>query len=778
MVTFVRRMWREIAEIIILREDSPARFEKFCAELCEKSEGGTFLTTSRSFDQARDAIGVGRSKGSHRQIVLCTLEGNIKRKLTLDVDHLAKTSTPDRIVYCWNKRLSQYTADYLVAIIRKKFRSSSVVVYGAEELAGLSEKHPDPLQNYYHAELASITKVAGSSGAETKGLSLALAAFGSEDAMKLRSEVSMAALLSIIKSKPGLGLPEIAGELSQQLQLPKRLNLEYMETIATEIVNEDLIEKKGNGWVLTSCGERRIGNLTTNAADQLLAGRVLIRQKLETSIGRKLDDKHYETMWSSLQDCFAELFYSNGLATICAVNEILLGSESDPSSKVNLMKLVSDGAKRVGQTTQNPETRDELQRAVLDIFTERTGEAFDWLARVAERFVALCSLGLEATSAEEVRKILLRYQLSLDTDIVLTYLCDGEPDHEAAVELLNRWLEIKGEVMVAPTILQEVANHAWIADRHFEPTVHLLGKLQEKDLPYYTDNAFVRAFHAHAESSKDKAKWPKFIEQYRGNTKEDYSNIAEILSDELRMTTLSEKFDTNLAGQILKYLGEQLQRMKSRKHPHEGLTSEDMGKAKRDGELLATIAAARELNKRANVEKTVVVISSSGRLRQAYQQFRPKLGNPDAVLSLSALSYLLSMLPENPLGAGSLRRALFDVTMKAGSSEAQQLAMQIIKSAGTFEVPSARRVTLRRALERSIRDHAERLGKKPGVVEKQFVMHQRGVPYSEIIGAAVKQMAVPAPEIARRDARIRELEHRIDELEAEAAAQKTRQKLN
>jgi hypothetical protein len=235
-------MWRELAEIILLREDNPTRFEKFCAELCEKSEGGTFLTTSRSFDQARDAVRVGRSKGSHSQIVLCTLERNIKRKLTADIDHLSKTSTPDRIVYCWNQRLSQYTADHLAAIIRKKFPSSSVAVYGVEELAGLAEKFPAPFDKYYQAELASITRVSKpSTPAETKGLSLALAAFGSEDAKKLRSEVSIAALLSIIKDHPGAPLNQLAGELSNQLQLPHRLNVEYIRTITTECLDESLI---------------------------------------------------------------------------------------------------------------------------------------------------------------------------------------------------------------------------------------------------------------------------------------------------------------------------------------------------------------------------------------------------------------------------------------------------------------------------------------------------------------------------------------------------------
>jgi hypothetical protein len=82
------------------------------------------------------------------------------------------------------------------------------------------------------------------------------------------------------------------------------------------------------------------------------------------------------------------------------------------------------------------------------------------------------------------------------------------------------------------------------------------------------------------------------------------------------------------------------------------------------------------------------------------------------------------MLPDNPLGAGALRRALFDITLKESSSEAQQLALQIIKSAGTFEIPAARRVTLRRALEKSIREEAERRGVKPSTAEKEFATHK------------------------------------------------------
>jgi len=54
------------------------------------------------------------------------------------------------------------------------------------------------------------------------------------------------------------------------------------------------------------------------------------------------------------------------------------------------------------------------------MFMHPSGPAFEWLSRVCERFVALCALGLETHSGDEIRRVLRDYQLVLDTDIVLT----------------------------------------------------------------------------------------------------------------------------------------------------------------------------------------------------------------------------------------------------------------------------------------------------------------------------------------------------------------------
>ncbi len=753
-------------EIILTREDSPLKFEKFCAELMEKVEGSSFVTTSRSYDRGRDAIGIGRSKGSHANIVLCTIqERNLETKVQLDATELARNASPDRIVYCYSRPLSQLQTDKLTAIIRDIFPKISIAVLGGEALAQLARKYDAIVNKYYGPELRAIHSISEPQGisAEKRGLVLALHAFGSEDAQHLRKEMSTAAVLNVISGTEVATDKAIAQQLSIELQLPKQLNTEFVSAITSECESSGLIERKGDKWLLTKAGLEHSAALTTQVAEQLLAGRAIIRKKLESSLGKPIVDDHFEKIWSTLQDFFAQLFYTNGLSTICAVNEVLSGTASQKANKSRLHALVAEGAAQVRATTAIPELGEELEQAVLDIFTERTGDAFEWLAKVAERFVALCSMGLEATTAEEIRSILRRYKLLLDSDIILTYLCEGEPDHEAAKEILDRWLRIGGEILLALPVMQEVAAHASISDRTFPDTVHLLGRLTGEERIHYTNNAFVRAFHVIAKSSADRSKWRTFIQQYQGTSTEDYSKIVEILTDELHAKVITTGLDAELAKAIADFLKERLARRKQ--VPTSVLDDEVIGKFNRDGELLATIAHARQLDRESSSDKAAVVLSSSSRLRNADDRFRPRMGNPESVISLSALSYLLSMLPENPLGAGALRRALFEFTLRPLPREAETIALQIIKSAGTYEVPLARRITLRHQVEQSIRREAERRGINKDKLEHDFAKHKAAVPYADIVGEAVRNMAADIPELEQAEENIRQLKKRIQELE-------------
>jgi hypothetical protein len=321
----------------------------------------------------------------------------------------------------------------------------------------------------------------------------------------------------------------------------------------------------------------------------------------------------------------------------------------------------------------------------------------------------LCSLGLEATSGDEIRHALASHQVIIDTDIILSYLCQGEADHARSRDLLTRWLQLGGRLMVSPVVLEEVAYHAWISQRDFDETEYLLGKLAKYELTRYIRSAFVRTYHT---LEKTPERWPIYIGQFKGNSSGDYSKILTILRQRLKVDTLPEAYDEQLREGITQYL------MANAKEASKGAAQmEDIGyKVARDGKLLASIAAARKTQEKMGPGSPIVLLSSSYNLRKAENRFREEIGTPKVLISIGALSYLLSTVPDSGLGADSLRRALFEFGNTAHLSDAERRALRIIRATENYDIPWAERELLEANLTSAIRSEAE----KRGVREEQL----------------------------------------------------------
>src|SRR5437016_2766895 len=143
-------MLESFIQPIIVAESNYIRFEKFCAELMSKEEGTTFVPTSATYDQGRDARAMGPSRASHWGIVCATLNQNIDQKIRLDLRTVARTTKPDRLMYCCAQPLTERRVDQLTAVIRKELDPKcSVQVFGALQLAAIAQKHTDIFQAYY-----------------------------------------------------------------------------------------------------------------------------------------------------------------------------------------------------------------------------------------------------------------------------------------------------------------------------------------------------------------------------------------------------------------------------------------------------------------------------------------------------------------------------------------------------------------------------------------------------------------------------------------------------
>jgi hypothetical protein len=468
-------MYASIAEIIIENEKNDYRFEHFVSEICGQHEGIVFLPTSQSWDLGRDARATAPGSGSHRNLICTTLNKEVNAKTDADLLRVTATSSPDRIIYCSSQKLSEQGVDNITNLIRRHAPTGSVLVLGAIQLGALAEKYSVIFEKHYQAEVQAVrATILASPSATTvsnRGLRLALIAFGSDEATALRHEILRNSVLEFFGDQKPHGVREITETFSRDLGLPRPLRPDIVERIVTAEERAGSLRPERGAWTITEFGRQQLGAMPADAAVHLLEGRQLVRDALESLVGKKFSEKQYEQLWSGLVDFLSGLFYANGLAVIRAVDHFL-SQRSDPSDAEdpNLRALLVEGISRTVSVITFPELRDTTGLAILDLLTERSGPAFDWFTKVAERFVMLCSLGLEATSGDEIRHALGAHQVILDTDIILNYLCQGEVDHSRSKDLLTRWLQLGGRLMVSPVVLEEVAYHAWISERDFKET--------------------------------------------------------------------------------------------------------------------------------------------------------------------------------------------------------------------------------------------------------------------------------------------------------------------
>jgi len=467
-------MYAAIAEIIIETEKNDYRFENFTREICEKQEGVSFVPTSQSWDRGRDARAMAPGRGSHRNLICATLNKDVNAKADADLLRVTATSSPDRLVYCSSQKLSEEKIDEITKTIRRHVPSGSVLVLGGIQLGALAEKCPDIFEKHYHAEAQALRSTILTSPAADnttkRGLRLALIAFGSDEAATLRHDILHNSVLEFFKNGQAHTIREITESFSRDLGLPRPLRTELVSRIVLGEESGGTLRRGQDSWSITQFGREQLNSAPVTAAANLLEGRQIVRERLETLIGKKISDSQYQQLWSGLIDFLSGLFHANGLAVIRAVEQFLSGTCDESTDDVNLRTLLTDGITRTVSVISTEELRGAVGLAILDMLTERSGAAFEWFTKVSERFVILCSLGLESTCGNEVRRALASHQIILDSDIILSYLCTGETDHRKSQDLLGWWLQLGGRLLVSPVVLEEVAYHAWISERDFQET--------------------------------------------------------------------------------------------------------------------------------------------------------------------------------------------------------------------------------------------------------------------------------------------------------------------
>jgi hypothetical protein len=137
------------------------------------------------------------------------------------------------------------------------------------------------------------------------------------------------------------------------------------------------------------------------------------------------------------------------------------------------------------------------------------------------------------------------------------------------------------------------------------------------------------------------------------------------------------------------------------------------------------------------------------------------------VISIRALAYMLSLVPDIGLGAATLRQVLFDFGDTAHLTDVQRLALRVIRGSGDYDIPWAKRRRLQEELHNVIRSQAEKRGISEEVMKRKFLSGDETVRPGEVIVSAVREMALrdkTGKELLEAERKIRKLEHEVTEL--------------
>lgn len=705
-----------IARAVISREPFAIRFEHFCNDLVGDAleQGATILSTSRSWDLGRD----GRARTPAGQIYTCSsLTDDVENKSLEDIQKLSSNSkTIHRVYFCSSQDVSEHRAARIEATLLEHLPDqANAVVLGLEQLAELAATHPKHLRRHYRAEVEDCVAALASSRVDGDrdfiGLRLALQTTGHDDSEQIREALYIGALLELLSDGISRTIAECCKDLADRFRLNRTLPAETISAHLSTLHSAEDVELAEHRYVLSSKGRTRLDASDVEAADSLLQGRSLFRTALQSELGASLSDDHFERIWRVVQQKISHLFYTQGQRMVEFVSRLVPehedGEHSEKEKNVFTPFFLDDLAEAIAATTSLDTQRVELRQATIDIFTEPSQSIFQWLAQLSFSFLAICSLGLEATCGREVSRLLGRMQLVLDTDVLISLLCTGEDAHEAVLSIVERWRRLGGRILMAAPVLEETAYHAWIAEKDYKEVSHWIpGTEQERHR--YIENAFVRAFATELAGHRARSgDWRRFMRQFRGQGEHDYTNVAAILRQEWSMEVLTELTSSEqaLENEVWEYLQQNIHN-NIRKRTEREI---ELDKAKRDARLYVSMIRQLSLLLANDPESSCFLVSSARRLTAVENRFK-KLGEPQIVVQISGVLYLLSLVPGVSVGLSAMQTILFEERPIRFTDSLERMLIRVVRDTPEYQLGWARRTSLVREFRTRLIENARRAG--------------------------------------------------------------------
>ena len=612
-----------------------------------------------------------------------------------------------------------------------------------------SARDGEAFARHYGGELASIANALARDAVEpqSKHLELALCTFGAEDTHELRVALSSRLILGLLQEE-NLSVESLANGAASVLGVPA-FSRSTVQHYCNGLKQRGHVSERDSLYEITEAGRQALAEGDEGVVATALSGREAVRGAVEESLGDSIPEQQWASIWTDLQSGLAYVFYIRGKQVLEVISKLLDGDTSATQRDI-LASLVDDVVRKVTEEHVGPPRRGYLARALKDAFLpgDKHG-SFEWLAGVAGRFAATCTLGLSPDVLLALSQTLKTIRFFADTDVIISYLCAHEPSNAAATAIMELSRRLGNRILITDAVAEEVARHAMKAYTDYRVRVApIRGRLEWWEIADL-ESAFTREFEClRAEGKVQPTHWPRFIGRYAeldrrgyGGQRPDTTRMRKLLSAEGFGICGPEEEDAAWRERrdVIKNLmfGEAMHR-----HPEER-PDVRRDKSRIDAEMLITVADTIGESQREGAGERFVLISSAKRLKRLPGGVGTRLRDLPEVISLAEAATVAALLPEGPISLRALHAFLFEEHIGRTLGGLETVLLRIVRESSSVVLPGATRGVLQEEFASAVMRESRLTGERPGEVRQRI--EQKPLEFARVAGVAIDALAIRRP---------------------------------
>lgn len=732
------------AKAVIGDERDDARFEHFCNEVVSLMTGRPVLGTAAGGDlgvDGRSAIQLDALAGD--VLVASSVRKDARQKMEEDAERIRATHKAGEVYFCTSRPLNEVKkAEARRSVQRILGASFTTHVLTQEELGDLALRYEGPLKKAYGQDIQRLRQNVAEMLAERGGTAqLQVAhALTSDEGLTNRDRIAELLVSEVLAVTPATA-NEVAVRLQAVLRIPTAFPRYVVDAaIARLVQNNGVHPLSEERFELTDSGRAARKVRLDQTANEEERRKKRLAQEFTTRLGFQLDPKQQDALWANLMHQMSGLLASAG-ARFIGLIEAARANRDLSEVRTMTAESVRTACKAAVQTIPNAKVRAEAEDALYHALLDDASVALEWLEEVLAAWLAACQLGLVPEVSQQLKPALTRLVLALDTDIVLSLLCEAEPDHSSLVELLSQWSGIGGRTYIAPEVLTEVAHHAWIAKVEFAEVASIIQKHR------YTPglsrqvarNAFVRAYWASGRRGPA-SDFDRYIRSYAGDREDDTRSVEYTLS----RSSIGESITQPTAAarapfqQVEARVRGVLARL-ARWVPNDASGNAiEQDKLERDAAAVVKYAAVAHSS--SSVE-SLLLLSSSKKLSVGVRQ--GAAGARIVVAPASTLGLLLAAATAHQLRPQSIAQLM----LAEGAREQvgylrSELVRMLARSDLLGALPPARIVSLEREVDFAIVDYAKKSSRTRQQVRRDVLTAANRETALEVFGEALRRSAL------------------------------------